>query len=70
MAQSGGVAVLPDGRVIIGGGGHRVLLWDPTTRSQLAEIQLSIEMISATATGPKTAVIAIAQSGELSVWST
>jgi WD40 repeat protein len=64
------VAVLPDGRVVTGGHDHRVRLWDPTTREQCAEIQLSCTAISATATGPKTASIAMAQSGELPVWST
>ena len=64
------VAVLPDGRVVTGGDDRRVLLWNPRTRTQCAESRLSSWEVSAIATSSRTAVIAIVQYGELSVWST
>jgi hypothetical protein len=73
MGRHGGpvraVAVLPDGRMVSASGQY-VLVWDTKRRAQSANIQLSSRTISVIATGPTSAMIAIAHGGELSLWST
>ena len=65
------MAVLPDGRVVSGGSDGRVLVWDATTRGQVAELGCSaIGLAVVQASGGEVSLI-VAHAGQgFSLWST
>jgi WD40 repeat protein len=64
------VAALPDGRVVSGGDDQRALMWDITTRTEMAQLGCSV---SALAVGPNRsaeASLLVAHVGAgFSLWS-
>ena len=63
------VAALADGRVVSGGRG-RLLLWDVTTRTQIAQLGCSPRALAAYPLGRESTGLVIAHAGAgLSFWS-
>jgi WD40 repeat protein len=64
------VAALPDGRVVSAGRDGRVLLWDVTTRTRLAQLSCSATALAVGPPGRDETTLAIAHEGTgLSFWS-
>jgi WD40 repeat protein len=63
------VAALPDGRVVSGGGDRRAVVWDVTTRKEIAQISCPVYelAIGPLRTGESTLVIAYEKFG-FSLW--
>ena len=64
------VAVLPDGRVVSGGDDRRVLLWDPATRTEIADLRCSVSALASGPLDPGRCSLVVAHPGSgFSVWS-
>jgi WD40 repeat protein len=64
------VAVLPDGRVVSGGADERVLIWDVTTQSEIAQVQCSVQTLAAGLLDADRSALVIAhRGGGFSLWS-
>jgi Trypsin-like peptidase domain/WD domain, G-beta repeat len=66
------VAVLPDGRVVSGGDNDlRVLIWNPTTQGQVAQLGCSVIGLAAVqASSDEASLVVIHEGHGFSVWST
>jgi hypothetical protein len=71
LGDDAAVAVLPDGRVVSGGGEGRMLVWEATTRRQITQLACSaIRLAAAEASRGETSLV-VAHAGQgFSVWST
>ena len=58
----GAVAVLPDGRVVTGGRDGRVLVWDVTTRTEIAQLGCSVTALATGPLGPSESSLVVAHS--------
>jgi WD40 repeat protein len=64
------VAVLPDGRVVSGGDDRRVLVWDVTTRTEIAQLGCSVTALATGPLSPGGSSLVIAHHGAgFSLWS-
>jgi hypothetical protein len=64
------VAVLPDGRVVSGGWGDRVLVWNVTTRTEIAQMGCSVTALATGPLGPSESSLVIVHHGAgFSLWS-
>ncbi len=64
------VAVLPGGRVVSGGADRRVLVWDPMTQTELAQLNCSVNALSSGALSPGEVFLVVAhQDAGFSIWS-
>jgi hypothetical protein len=65
------LAVLPDGRVVSGGNDRRVLIWNATTRRQVAQLGCSVIELATAQAGRGEAFLVVAHAGQgFSLWST
>jgi WD40 repeat protein len=65
------VAVLPDGWVVSGGSDRRVLVWDPTTQGQLAQLGCSVTNLLVVQPSRGEASLVVVHEGQgFSLWST
>jgi hypothetical protein len=63
------VAVLPDGRVV-SGGNDSVLMWDVTTRTEIAHLGCSVTALATGPLGPGESSLVVAHHGAgFSQWS-
>jgi WD40 repeat protein len=64
------VAVLPGGRVVSGGADRRVLVWDPMTRTELAQLNCSVNALATGTLSPGEVFLVVAhQDTGFSIWS-
>ncbi len=65
------MAVLPDGRVVSGSWhDRRVLVWDVTKRTEMAELGCSVTALAAGPLGPGESSMVVAHAGaRFSLWS-
>ena len=64
------VAVLPDGHVVSGGADGRVLVWDPMTRTELAQLNCSVNALATGTLNPGEVFLVVAhQDAGFSIWS-
>jgi WD40 repeat protein len=64
------IAVLPDGRIVTGGHDHRVLVWDATTRQEIAQVGCPVIGLAAGRARNGAACLVIAHAGQgFTVWS-
>jgi hypothetical protein len=64
------VAVLPDARVVSGGDDARVLLWDMTTRREIAQLGCSVTALATGLSGHSEPCLVIAhKEAGFSFWS-
>ena len=59
------VAALPDGRVVSGSEDRRILVWDVTTQTEIAQLDCSVTALAAE---PTALVVGLGGAG-LSLWS-
>lgn len=64
------VAGLPDGWVVSGGDDRRVQVWDPATRTEIAQLDCSVTAMATGPLGPGGSSLVVAHEGAgFSLWS-
>jgi len=64
------VAGLPDGWVVSGGDDRRVQVWDPATRTEIAQLDCSVTAMATGPLGPGGSFLVVAHEGAgFSLWS-